>query len=277
MESTMDDPLNDLVTKAQQGNREALEAVVAQIQDTVHHLAMRMLVDRDDAEDATQDILILIVTKLSTFSGKSKFTTWVYRVALNHLLTAKKIAQREKGLTFEMFGADLEVGLIPDPGPSAEDLLMLNELRIFCTMAMLLCLDMNHRAAYVLGDILEFDHREASEILEITPDNYRKRLSRARDEVVRFTSKACGLASADAKCSCPRRLHAATAHGCVSPGQFIYANPGAPGYAETSAAVSEVIGELKVLKLQRATGFYGSPKDYRSIIHNLGIPNARKN
>ncbi len=82
--------LNTLASDAQQGDQEALEEIVRQIQDRVHHLAMRMLVNPEDALEATQEILILVITKLSTFRGDSAFQTWVYRVAANYLLSEKK-------------------------------------------------------------------------------------------------------------------------------------------------------------------------------------------
>lgn len=263
----MTNTLNALVRDAQDGSSAALEGVVEGVQDLVHHLAMRILVNPADAQDATQEILILVVTQLSTFKGESAFTTWVYRVATNYLLTAKKVAGRK--LNFEEFGADLESGLVPDPAPGAGDVVMLNELRIFCTMAMLLCLDMDHRIAYVLGDILELEQSEGSIILGITNANFRTRLSRARADIVAFTSQACGLANAGAKCSCPRRLPAATAHGCVTAGNVIYATPDAPTYDKILAETKDVVGGLKILKLQKATGYYKSPKDLGARIAQI--------
>lgn len=255
--STIQISLNTLVRDAQEGSSSALEGVVKGVQDLVHHLAMRILVNHADAQDATQEILILVITQLSKFRGESAFTTWVYRVATNYLLTSKKVVDRK--LSFEVFGADLEVGLVPDASTDASDVVMLNELRIFCTMAMLLCLDRNHRAAYVLGDILELEHDEAAIVLGITSANFRKRLSRARADVVAFTTKACGLANTNAKCACSRRLPAATAHGCVIPGTVCYSTPDAPTYDDVLAATKATVGELKVLKLQKATGHYKCP------------------
>src|SRR5688572_27185757 len=85
-----DDGLDALVERAKAGDREALEAVVAAIQDRVYNLAIRMLWHPADAEDATQEILVRVVTHLGGFRGESAFTTWVYRVAVNYLLTTRK-------------------------------------------------------------------------------------------------------------------------------------------------------------------------------------------
>lgn len=265
----MSDDLDKLVGKAQNGDQSALEQVVRDIQDRVHHLSMRMLVNPEDASDATQEILIRIITRISTFEGKSSFTTWVYRVAVNYLLNAKKVLDRDLGLNFSMFRADLEDGLVDESTPSPETSVLLNELRISCTMAMLLCLDEKHRAAYVLGDILELDHNEAAESLDISRENYRKRLSRARADVVAFTSQSCGLANPAAKCSCPRRLPAAMAMERVHPDRIVFATKDAPAYEEVAKQAEEMGEALRTLKLQRATPLFRSPKDFGAFVAQL--------
>lgn len=268
-ERLIGDELHGLVRDAQGGDEVALEDLVRAIQDPVHHLAMRILVDPDDAIEATQEILILVVTKLSTFKGESKFLTWVYRVTTNYLLNAKKSLAREKGLNFDIFGADLEDGLLVDPSPLADDVVLLNELRISCTMAMLLCLDLPHRIAYVLGDVLELDHSEASEILEVSKEAFRQRLSRARKQVLSFSSAYCGVVSDNAKCSCPRRISKAVELGRVSKQSIVYSIEGAPCYEDVISEVKVVESDLKVLKSQIATAFYKSPVDLAQRISEI--------
>lgn len=265
----MNDELNDIVKKAQAGDRLALEQIARRVQDRIYRLARRILVNPEDALEATQEILIVIITKLSTFEGRSSFGTWVYRVATNYLLTAKKVADRDLGLNFEIFEADMENGLVVDPVPAADDAIMLNELRMACTTALLLCLDMKHRLAYVLGDVLELDHVEASNVLNISKENFRKRLSRARKDIVAFTSRSCGIANDNAKCSCPRRLPAAKALGRVQRDNLAYAVEGAPSYQEVKERVSEVVGELKVLKLQTAMPSFRCPEDLGSKVARI--------
>lgn len=266
----MTDNINNLVAKAQNGDKWALEQLVSEIQDQVYHLSMRMLVDPEQAMDATQEILIILITKLSTFEHASKFQTWVYRVATNYLINNKKAQSRDMGLSFPMFGQMLETGLdqnaIIDHAPSPDEAVLLNELRISCTMAMLLCLDLKHRVAYVLGDILELEHNEAALILEITPQNYRKRLSRARNEVVKFTSLKCGIANDNAKCSCPARLPDAIKNGRVKAGNIAYATADAPDYVDVLEQVTGIVDELKVFKLQNATPNFKPPEDLAAKI-----------
>ena len=267
------DELSALVKKAQAGDREALEAVIRAIQDRVYHLSMRIMANPDNASEAAQEILILVMTKLSTFRGESLFTTWVYRVATNYLLTARRIARKEEGLTFELFEQDLEIGLENDPSPTPEDAVMLNQLRVSCTIAMLLCLDLKHRVAYVLGDILEFDQTEAADILGISKANYRKRLSRARSEVVSFTSRACGVVNRNAKCSCPRRLPEALRQGRVSQQDLLFEPDLAPGYQSVIDGVEGLEAEIATTRMQKATPHFEVPGDLaRRITAIVDLP-----
>ncbi|CAM2070384.1 RNA polymerase sigma factor [Sulfidibacter corallicola] len=265
----MEPDLDSLVGLAQSGDKDALEDLVGCIQHDIHHLAMRMLVNPEDALDATQEILILVVTKLSTFAGKSAFKTWLHRVALNYLLGARKVQARDPGLTFQMFEEDLERGLVEPARAVQEDRVLLNELRVSCTMALLLCLDLKHRAAYLLGFILECSHDEAAEILGITKANFRKRLSRAREQVERFTTRACGIANESAACSCPRRLPAAMAHHRVAKGRILFSGGDTPAYEDVLDKTRKLEKDLKTLALQRATRHFDSPRDFGKLIHDI--------
>lgn len=69
--------MQDLVEKATAGDKKALETLVAEVQNLVFNLSLRMLGTFADAEDATQDILLKMITHLSSFRGESAFTTWV--------------------------------------------------------------------------------------------------------------------------------------------------------------------------------------------------------
>ena len=79
-----------LVERARAGSREALGEIVARHQRWIYNVVLRMVYFPQDAEDVTQEILIKICTKLSTFEGRSSFRTWLYRIALNHVLSMKR-------------------------------------------------------------------------------------------------------------------------------------------------------------------------------------------
>jgi RNA polymerase sigma factor (sigma-70 family) len=260
-----------LVRHAKDGDAAALAELIKSAQDAVFRLSVRMLADLDAAQDATQEILIRVITKLSTFNGDSRFETWVYKVAVNYLITARKIVSRDPGLSFEAFGEDLVDGLVDENMASPEDHAMLNDLRLRCTMAMLLCLDRKHRAAYVLGEVLEMEHAEAAEVLGIEPATFRKRLSRSRASIQEFAAAHCGLANASAPCSCPRRLPAALNCGRLGAGpSAAFAN--APKYAAAKAMAGRFNAQLATAELQRATGPLRAPEDFATRVLSLVDP-----
>ena len=82
--------LSVLIEQATAGDRAALETLLAGVQDLVFNLSLRMLGAFHDAEDASQDILLKVMTHLSSFKGDSAFTTWVFRITVNHLKDYKK-------------------------------------------------------------------------------------------------------------------------------------------------------------------------------------------
>lgn len=259
------------VQDAQSGDRSALEVLIRHAQPIVARLAARMLGSPEAAEDATQDVLIRIITKLSTFDGQSRFETWVYRVAMNALLNAKRDTARDLEMTFETFAEDLLEGLADDHARAPEDHVMLNELRVRCTMAMLLCLDREHRAAYVLGEILELSHGDAAGILDVSTANYRQRLSRARAKVHEFTASSCGLVSDEASCSCRKRLPQAMRAKRVpeAPSPEL---GNAPSMREALHLAHTTESALRTAVLQRATGPLNSARDHARDVLSIVDP-----
>ena len=79
-----------LVLRARSGDRQALEDLVHRHQAWIYNIAVRMLHHPQDAEDATQEILIKVLTRLSSFEGRSSFRTWLYRIVVNHVLNMKR-------------------------------------------------------------------------------------------------------------------------------------------------------------------------------------------
>jgi len=82
--------LEDLARRAQRGDKDALTELVREIQHLVYRLALRFLGTPHDAEDATQEILIKVITHPSWFEGRSKLTTWVYTIASRHLMAMRR-------------------------------------------------------------------------------------------------------------------------------------------------------------------------------------------
>ena len=271
--------IEKLVTEAIGGNKTALEGVAAAIQDNIYYLALRMLANPENAKDATQEILIKIITNLSSFRFESQFNTWVYRIAANYLISEKKILNKDPGLTFDLYKEDLESDL-QEPSSLQGELsypILLNELRISCTMAMLLCLSPAHRMAYILGDIFEMEHIEASKVLSISKDNFRKQLSRARAKVIEFTSKSCGFVNSCAKCSCEKKITGALRRKRVSPDNIYFTSDRQYSYDEIRESLSKTQQDLKTLALQKSIDHYKCPINLGAIIESLVSDGVKAN
>ncbi|MCI8643066.1 MAG: RNA polymerase sigma factor [Lachnospiraceae bacterium] len=216
--------LQALVDKATAGDKEALETLVAGVQDIVFNLSLRMLGTFADAEDATQDILLKMITHLSSFRGDSSFTTWVFSIAANHLKNYKKHMFAHYPLSFEYYGDDIENGKIqdvPDLTQNVEKDILAEELKMSCTNVMLQCLDTESRCIFILGTMFKVDSRIAGDILEMTPQAYRKRLSRVREKMADFLNSYCGEYGGG-KCRCKDRVNYAIKNHRINPLQLDY-------------------------------------------------------
>lgn len=224
MNKKMNEDLQALVAQATSGDKNALEALIAGVQDMVFNLSLRMLGTFADAEDATQDILLKMITHLSSFRGDSAFTTWVFRIAVNHLKNYKKHMFAHHPLSFEYYGNDIENGKIqdvPDLTQSVEKDILAEELKMSCTNVMLQCLDTESRCIFILGTMFRIDSRIAGEILEMTPEAYRQRLSRIRKKMADFLGEYCGEYGSG-RCKCKDRVNYAIESHRLNPLQLDY-------------------------------------------------------
>lgn len=196
--------LEDLAQLATQGNRSALERLVEGLQGDVFGLALRMLGNREDAEDAAQEILIRIVTRLAQFDFRSRLKTWAYRIAVNYVLDLRRSPAEKQRRSFRELEEAITAGLSPEAPSETERSLLVAEVKAACTLGMLQCLDRPHRAAFILGEIMELPGPEAAQILEIAPALFRKRLQKARAAMQSFLKSHCGLVSDAAPCRCNR-------------------------------------------------------------------------
>ena len=180
----------ELVARAVDGDKAALAEVVHQLQDPIYRLALRMVWRPADAEDATQEILIRVVTRLATWRAEAKLLTWAYRIGVNYLLNLRRqTPQEQAGVSLD--AVPRRPGRRPGhrrlPGPDAH--LLAEEVRLTCTQAMLQCLERGERVAFVLADVFELSSTDAAWILDITPAAYRKRLARARQRLRNFMAR----------------------------------------------------------------------------------------
>jgi RNA polymerase sigma factor (sigma-70 family) len=248
-----DADLQAAVERAKAGDSEALELVVLGVQDHVYRLALRTTGNVEDARDACQEILVKIVTRLESFRGDASIRTWAYQIAVRHLIDRKRSRVEQLALSFERFGEDLLDGLA---GEAADDPLMTEEVKLGCTLAMLTCLDREHRLAYLLADVFDVSNADAAAMCEVTEDTYRQRLSRARRTLEAFTTSFCGLVDERAPCRCDKRVARAEELGRIERGR--------PRLAVLSAVRRDITGMESLhasARLMRSHPGYAAPAD----------------
>lgn len=265
-----DDSPNALALRAQAGDRHALDLLVRGLQDPMFRLALRFLGDRESARDATQEILILVITKLSTFRAESSVHTWAYRVACRHLLKLKESLRRP---TFQRL-VDEDLAKPPgeiDPATlqQADARLLEEEVFLGCTQAMLLALDRDQRISFVLGGICEVPAADAAYALGISEAAFRKRLSRARATLDGFMRKHCGVANADNACRCSYQVNHRVGKGTLEPGRLRHAAPAARTSLEALRARGEVKSIRRSLDLYHAQPVARAPDDLAQHIRAL--------
>ena len=162
----------ELVARALAGQGEALEDLLRRHQRWLYNIALRMLQSAEDAEDATQESLMKIVTHLSTFRGESAFRTWAYRVAFRHVLDRKRSLPEQAVSGFGCYAAYLAGATDEEPpdldAMPADKRLVVEEARLSCMLGMLLCLDREQRLVFVLGELFEVSDTVAAEVLELS-------------------------------------------------------------------------------------------------------------
>ncbi|MBA4031860.1 MAG: RNA polymerase subunit sigma-70 [Planctomyces sp.] len=218
----------ELVQQAKHGDGEALEKLVLRHQAWIYNIALRMVFHAQDAEEVTQEVLIKAITRLSTFQGESQFRTWLYRITANHVLNMKRRGGEKGPQTFSSYAdaindtPDLDP---PDPKSVPVDVpLLVEETKISCTTGMLLCLDRKQRLIFTLGEILGASDTVGSEILEMTADNFRQNLSRARRDLYQFMHGQCGLVNASNPCRCAKKTRGFIEAGHVDPDHLQFAS-----------------------------------------------------
>jgi RNA polymerase sigma factor (sigma-70 family) len=270
----------ELVSKAQAGDKDALEKLVRRHQPWVFNIAIRMVWHREVAEDATQEILIKVVTKLSTFRGQSKFRTWLYRIAVNHLLNVRKSEFEEQSITFTDMGRALDDTPdldLPDPRSVPVELpLLVEEARIGCMTGMLICLDRRQRLAFILGEYFGVTSEVGGEVMEVSPDNFRQLLSRARRDLYQFMNDKCGLVNAANPCRCAKKTRSFMQAGYVDPERMEFTSG---RLASVSDVAPHRLNELDTLdrkhaELFRDHGFLAPPDlatRLRELISKSGV------
>lgn len=171
----------EIIKKAQAGDKTAIAYLVKTYSSRIYSLALRIMRHEEDAEDVLQETFMLMIRKISMFSGKSSFYTWLYRVATNVALgklREKKYSEKTVSIDEPDFHTMKGYQLSEWPDHLEEKLD--DEAFRACLTRAMEELPENYRAVFVLRDLENMSTKETGTILNITEANVKVRLMRAR-------------------------------------------------------------------------------------------------
>lgn len=235
-----------LINEALGGSKTALEHLLKRHYNFIYNVALRYVLNPDDAQDLTQEVIIKVITKLSQFNQQSEFRTWLYRIVFNHFLNSKRRKMEYAVVSFDEYGNALDniPNIVLSISEEEELREKVEDAKIGCMTGMLLCLSREQRLVYVLGEIFEIDSKTGSELLEISADNYRQLLSRAKKDLYQFMNNKCGLINIENPCRCPKKTKGFIQAGWVNESNLQFNNHFLKRIAEISVEKSNQCDNL---------------------------------
>ena len=254
---------NDLVLiqEALQGNKKSLEKLIKIHQDFIYNISLRLYLHPDDALDATQEVLIKVITHLKTFRAKSQFRTWLYRIVMNHFLNAPK---RKWEQQFESSASALAHMASEEVEISEREI---EEVRIMCSTAMFMCLNRELRLIYIIGEVFGADHNLGAKLFETTPANFRVKLHRAKTDLLNYVSGKCGIVNPLNPCRCPKKTRVMVQAGMVDKGNLRFNTNFTDKVSDWIAENREMVSDQVQLKMKEL--FADSPYQIRKELDEL--------
>ncbi len=271
---------SDIIRAALAGDAASLEKLVLRHQAWIYNIAFRMVMSADDACDVTQEILIRMITRLSTYDpAKASFRTWLYRIAVNHVLSMKKTAFEVRFADMDAYFAGIE--LLPDERSYSrpDAAILAEETRISCMSGMLLCFSRRERLVFILGVIFGVSDAVGSEVMDISRANFRKILSRARGKLYSYMNEKCGLLNDSGVCRCGWKSKTLAERGYIDASKPRY-------FANNARPVKDVLLEkmddfegsylARFYELFRGNPFYDPPDMTRWLRETLSGESFRE-
>ena len=169
----------DLVQRCQQGDTAAIHQMVQAYQPDVLRLALSILGEPAEAEEATQDAIVSALSSLNSFRGEASFKTWLFRIAIN--VCQKRLIKRKA--RERLYGALQSIFRIAGVGPThAEEIIIRREARTTLWKAVD-ALSERHRLPMLLHYGLELSVAEIAEVLGVPPGTVLSRLHTAREQL----------------------------------------------------------------------------------------------
>jgi RNA polymerase sigma-70 factor, ECF subfamily len=169
----------ELIQTAQTGDIEALSIIYEKYSRRVFNLCLRMIRDRSDAEDLTQDVFVQLFRKIHTFRGQSAFSTWLHRLAVNMVLMEIRSRKSHRYSLVPIDAKNEDDETIPEQF-GRDDLNLRGSIDRLLLHNALEELPPGYRLVFLLHDVHGYEHQEIAEILSCSVGNCKSQLHKAR-------------------------------------------------------------------------------------------------
>ena len=181
----MEDISEDILVRASHGDIQAFEEVYKASSSFVYNVALRIVTNKEDAREVTQEVFLIIYNKLKSFRFESSFKTWVYRITANYAINFAKKASRTKTVAFDEAWGE---GACPSEVEEHID----HDHQSLVVENLLREITPDQRACVVLRNIEGLSYQEIAQALKININTVRSRLKRAREKLLSLKSSLQG-------------------------------------------------------------------------------------
>lgn len=175
----------DLFRRAQTGDRGAFGQLAIRLQDRLYNAILRVIGDREEARELTQEVFVKALSKIESFRGESQPFTWMFRIGINLAISHLRQNRRHRPFSLDQSrnGSDDQasglMGQLKDPGLSPDQVLQQREVHQQVLTA-LGQLDAEYRTILVMRDVENMDYQQMADVLNIPLGTLKSKLFRAR-------------------------------------------------------------------------------------------------
>ena len=176
-----------LIDQILQGDTDSFAQLVETYQDKVYSLCLRMVGDREDAQDLAQEAFVKAWRGLKFYKHEAAFSTWLYRLTSNVCIDFLRQKKRKSALSLTSQEEEEQID-IPDPSPQPEELVLQQQRKEAVADAMSQLED-EFRLVLTLRVVQERSYEEIAEIMDLKVGTVKSRLARAREKLRRILLK----------------------------------------------------------------------------------------
>ncbi|MCT4636983.1 MAG: sigma-70 family RNA polymerase sigma factor [Bacteroidales bacterium] len=170
----------------------------------VSALAHRMIIDKDKAQDAAQEVWYQVLKSIDSFAGRSDISTWLYTIARRTIL---RYSADERIISYRQYNEHFNREPIDYTGDESNRKQWAKEQCDYCLTAFCHCLTNSARLIFVFRTLIGLDYNQVAEIMEMNDEAVRKVSSRSVTKVKHFMKRDCFLYNENGRCRCRMRKH----------------------------------------------------------------------